>query len=67
VVFDESAHYIAVGRQGSDSGVFVLTHEAAVTHYISAEYGGEFALKASLSHCKLSFSKGFKAKMAGEI
>ena len=34
-----------VSRQSLNSCIFVLTHEAAVTNYISTENSGEFAFK----------------------
>ena len=51
IVFDAYAsrhlrHYLAMGREGTDRRLFVLSHEAAVAEHVGAEYGGEFAFHA---------------------
>ena len=37
---------MAVGREGADSGFFILAHEATVAFDIGTEDGGELALDA---------------------
>jgi hypothetical protein len=55
IVFDAYAsrhlrHYLAMGREGTDRRLFVLSHEAAVAEHVGAEYGGEFAFHAILKN-----------------
>src|SRR5688572_18486929 len=53
---DERGHHFPVGGQGTDSGFFILAHEATVADDIGAEDGREFALHAyRRSRCRHHF------------
>ena len=43
MLLDERVDYLAVGRKGAESRLFIFPHEAAVAEDVGAEYGGELA------------------------
>jgi hypothetical protein len=51
----KGAKHLTVGFQGSDSGFFVFTHEAAVIDSISTEDSGESTFKTFICHNGTSF------------
>jgi hypothetical protein len=50
MLLDESRKYRTKGGNSSDSRLFVLTHQTAVTGCIRTEDGGEFAFETFLRH-----------------
>jgi hypothetical protein len=50
VLFDHLAHDLPVGRQGGDGRFLIVFHEAAVALDISAENGGQLALRTFGTH-----------------
>jgi len=50
VLPDKSGHDFTAGCQGSDGGVLVVTHQAAVPFDVPTENRGEFSSNAFSSH-----------------
>jgi hypothetical protein len=57
VLLDKRCRYPAAGRNRSDSGLFIITHEAAVSGHIRTEDGGQFAYIAVLGHGIVLFKR----------
>jgi hypothetical protein len=50
MLLDKIAHSLSVISQSSDGRFFIVVHETTVAFDIGTEDGGEFALKAFVSH-----------------